>query len=132
MERTEDHIFGVYPTENTACRGFEGLPAAASADAGYATGQRVSFLCAGAPVTYLISIVLARHRRHVCITVNGTVGYLYTGHEKTAGEGIDLVVAVSGCLLLWVHMHQRVLCAVQKRCAVEVVDATGFLSVLIG
>src|SRR3546814_832188 len=33
-----------------------------------------------------------------------------------------MVVAIPGCLLLWVYMHQRILRAVQKRRSMEIVD----------
>src|SRR3546814_7549942 len=82
----------------------------------------LSLLRVGNRIIGLVPILLVCGRWHVRITVIGTVGHLYTNHEKTTSKRIDMVVAIPGCLLLWVYMHQRILRAVQKRRSMEIVD----------
>src|SRR3546814_9448916 len=82
----------------------------------------LSLLRVGNRIICLVPILLVCGRWHVRITVIGTVGHLYTNHEKTTSKRIDMVVAIPGCLLLWVYMHQRILRAVQKRRSMEIVD----------
>ena len=122
MERTENDIFCIYPTENAACWGIESLPPLTSADAGHAIGQRIPFLRFRCAVIGLVPFVLARNLRHVSVTVTRAVGRLYTDYEKTTGKRPDMVATVPGYLLLWIHMHQWILRVVQKRGEVEVVD----------
>src|SRR3546814_6364550 len=82
----------------------------------------LSLLRVGNRIICLVPILLVCGRWHVRIKVIGTVGHLYSNHKKTTSKSIDMLVAIPGCLLLWVYMHQRILRAVQKRRSMEIVD----------